>query len=496
MTSPAGDWSLLCGRLEQAIVAAINNIALNGDTDIFPVPDEAVALLSDRAALIRQVQALHDEFEKAALAAPPEVIRCLVPAGYLGQRIASQISPLWNVYYLALVIACATDIERIRAPVSQVFSYRFVSPDATGRIFDAAGGWAGFLDETRKACARHSHAVVTDIGDFYHRIRIATITDALYQAGVEDPLRKRLIRVLELLEVDRFGLPVGGPASRLLAELALARTDASLASANIHYARFVDDIRLFASSEGEAHRQLLTLANLLWKDGLSLQKSKTRLLRSRDMLEEMALARAAALSPIEGVTGNTEGSLLPHDPYSELRAQIDQHLAQFASSPDAVSTIMREFSKSRLNLSLARNLLGALSHLPPEQAGEVLCALLERADSPALTPVFGRVIEALESNLDRLAPSVTHAIGSQLEKIAFGDAAVVVFDFHRALSIRMIGRLPPRDIESLAQKLAALEAVTTCALVRREIASVRSRCGIAKVSCSGSFETERQPQGV
>ena len=481
MTSPASDSSALRDLMANAIVLAIDNIAFNGDTDVFPVSDETVALLGDRSALAIRVLALHDEFERNSAVAPPEVIRCLVPAGYLGQRIASQISPIWNAYYLALVIACAAAIERVRAPSDRVFSYRFVSPEPNGRIFDAAIGWTGFLDATRQACARYSHALVTDISDFYYRVRIATVADALDQAGVEDALSKRLIKVLHLFEVDRFGLPVGGPASRILAELALVRTDAQIALANIPFVRFVDDIRLFASSGSEAQRHLLTLANRLWEDGFSLQKSKTRILRACDLLEEMKIARATALSPIAGdkpIANDLE--LFPHDPYSELRAQIGQHLSQFASHPDVVSTIMRELSKSRLNLPLARNLLSALSYSPPEHAGAILSWLLDRADCLALVPVFGRVIEAIEANLGRLDPTIVNEIGSKLVNIAFSDVAVVMFDFYRALCVRLIGRFSIPDIDSLAKELAALDAITPCALVRREIASVRARIGITK----------------
>lgn len=497
MTSPASDWSPLRHQLKQAIAAAIANIACNGDTDIFPAPDEAVWLSSDRDSAVGRVLALHDEFDARAVAEPPEVIRCLVPAGYLGHRLASRIDPLWNAYYLSLVIACAPAIERARAPVTRVFSYRFVPPDPTGRIFDAAIGWAGFLEATREACDRHSHALVTDIGDFYHRVRIAAVADALMLAGVEPPLRERLTSVLRLLDVDRFGLPVGGPASRLLAELVLARTDDMLNRAGIPCARFVDDIRMFATSEREAQRHLLALANLLSEDGFFLQKSKTRVLRSRDLVEEMDLARAAALSPVQGSSLDSgNASPLQHDPYSELRAQVDQQLSQFASLPDAASTVMREFSKSRLNLSLARNLLAAVGHLPADQAGEVLPLLLDLADAPALTPVFGRLIESVEANLGRLSPPAVDAIRSRLDAIAFGDLAVVAFDFHRALCVRLLARLPVRDIGPITGKLAALEASTASALVRREIASARVRIGVGDASSRQRGVTVSARRGV
>ena len=461
--------------MADAIAAAIGNIQANSDTDIFPPPGDADFLLGDREKAVRRVTAIHQDFEHYSAHTPPNVIRCLVPAGYLGLRLASQIPPLWNAYYLALVIACGPAIERARSASNQVFSYRFIAPEeGGGRIFDGTVGWASFLDATRQNTANYTHCVVTDISDFYHRIHVLTVSKALKQAGVENSLRERLVEVLQLLEVDRFGLPVGGPASRLLAELTLIRTDRQLQGLDIPFIRFVDDIRLFAASEQDAHRQLVTLAEILSEDGFFLQKTKTRVYRSRDLIEEMDLARATAFATADGNTTTADvTSLLPHDPYSELRAQMDSHLLQFASRRDAASTIIFEFSKSRLHLSLAKNLLGALHHLPDEQFNEVLPALLKLAEKPALTPIFARLMEVTESNLAKLSASARLEVCTRLMSIAFGNEAVAVFDFHRALCIRLLAKMPGEKPPLFVQSMTGLEITCKCALVKQEIAAAR-----------------------
>jgi hypothetical protein len=458
-----------------AIGAAIDNVLANDDTDIFPPPDDAEFLLGDRENAIQRIAEIHHDFEHFSTHSPPDVIRCLVPAGYLGQRLASQIPPLWNAYYLALVIACGPTIERARSASNQVFSYRFIAPDkAAGRIFDGTVGWAGFLDVTRQHAANYTHCVVTDISDFYHRIHTVTVSKALQQADVENSLRERLVKVLQLLEVDRFGLPVGGPASRLLAELTLVRTDSQLHYLNIPFTRFVDDIRLFAASEVDAHRQLVTLGEILSEDGFFLQKSKTRVYRSRDLIEEMDLARTTAFATADGSPPTSDAaSLLPHDPYSELRAQMDSNLLRFASRKDAASTVIFEFSKSRLHLSLAKNLLGVLHHLPDEQLNEVIPALFTLTSKPALTPIFAKLMEVTESTLSKISASARHEVSTRLMSIAFGNEAASVFDFHRALCIRLLAKMPGEKPPSFAQAMTGLEKTCHCALVQREICAAR-----------------------
>jgi hypothetical protein len=152
---------------------------------------------------------------------------------------------------------------------------------------------------------------------------------------------------------------------------------------------------------------------------------------------------------------------------------MDSHLLHFASRRDAASTIIFEFSKSRLHLSLAKNLLGALHHLPKEQLNEVMPALFNLTAKPALTPIFARLMEVTESNLTKLSASALHEVSTRLLSIALGNEAVSVFDFHRALSIRLLAKMPGDKPPSFTQAMSRLEKTCNCSLVKREIATAR-----------------------
>ena len=474
-----------------AVSAAIEDVAEHGDTDIFPSSDEAERLYKDRLALLGKVLELHADFSGRAAACPSDVIRCLVPSGYMGYRLGSQIPPVWNIYYLALVIACGSAIERIRAPTDRVFSYRFSLLDGRGRIFDPDTGWTGFQRAIREACGRFSHVLVTDISDFYHRVRVDAVVDALGRAGVGDALRHRLGVVLRMLEVDRFGLPVGGGASRLLAELSLAATDDRLQRAGSFSLRFVDDIRIFAHSEEEAHQQLLRLADLLWQDGFSLQKSKTRVLQTEDLLEEMDIAQASAFSPLFGSETPTVPVMLPgHDPYGEMRVQMDLHLSNFASRQGAVATIIREFSKNRLDLPVARNLLAAISRMSADDAATVLIWLLDRTDTLSFRPIVSRIMEAVESSLPLLDCSVLHKVMSQLEAIALGDGRVAIPDYHRALATRLIRRSSGSISDACLRRFETLQVDVLSPYLRREVLTLLASAGMRAYPQAADFGAE------
>jgi hypothetical protein len=456
-------------QLEAAIEHAIDHLATHDDTDIFPSPLDGIALFRDRDASIAAVIAHHQQFDERANLEPPTVIRSLVPAGYHGLRLGSQIPPIWNAYYLSLVIACAPAIERFRVSPQSVFSYRFELSAASPRLFDPSKGWNGYIDATRVNCARHSHVLVTDISDFYHRVRIEPLGLALLGAGVANALVERVTKLLRLLEVDRFGLPIGGPASRLLAELALARFDDSVRKAGISCVRYVDDLRVFSDDEGQAQKHLLTLSALAWEDGFTLQRGKTRIMRSRDLLEELSLAHSLAMLAGGDSTEQTALTLQrTHDPYAELRAQVDLGLAQFASEPNAAAGMLREFAKVRLNLSLVRNLLAALRFIDAEDLGSLLLQLLDDCERPAMMPVFGRLIEAIDANLDRLPHAAVLNLRDRLIAFIEGDGALAGVDLHCALSLRLLCRLPYGEEQCLPQSLLVRCRGKASALVKRE----------------------------
>ncbi|MDT0400200.1 RNA-directed DNA polymerase, partial [Streptomyces edwardsiae] len=82
-----------------------------------------------------------------------------------------------------------------------------------------------------------------------------------------------------------YGLPVGGPAARALSEIALNRVDQLLHMHGVVFLRFADDYRIFADSQAEAFDHLVELTKLLHRhEGLTLQKQKTRVIRTSDFL--------------------------------------------------------------------------------------------------------------------------------------------------------------------------------------------------------------------
>jgi len=321
-----------------AVRAAVANIAAFGDTDIFPVSLEHELFVKFPGFMVAAAEQLHLRFNVLSEAHPPESIQSLVPVGHHGFRLATQLDPVWNAYYLALVLAIAPAIEKVRVPICSgvVFSYRHDGNGEGGRIFNSNVSWAGFVQRTRALCEERAFCVIADITEFYHRITVEKIDAALSCLGLDPFIRERLLQVLRLLDVDIHGLPVGGPASRILAELVLASVDKTFSGSGVRYCRFVDDFRIFSDTEEEAKTLLFKAARVLQGKGLSFQKSKTRIVRTAELLDELQVTDMLNFPKrgefLDGQTSkNARLMLLQHDPYSELKVSNDIRVEEFAS---------------------------------------------------------------------------------------------------------------------------------------------------------------------
>lgn len=283
---------------------AVHNIIKHGDTDIFPLSFETHAFFDRHDDLCKLVTEYNDNFDSYIIAHPPDNVSSLCPVTYSGFRWATQLDPIWNVHFLACVLSLANQIESVRIPVEDkvVFSYRFSPDDANGDLFDKNIGWVQFMEHSSLVSESKEFVVACDISEFYSRLGHHRLENALKQIAGDTEYPKKIKAFLSnFSNTNSFGLPVGGPAARLLSELTINQIDRLLISAGIPFARFADDYHLFSKSRDESYRQLIYLSDKLYvNQGLSLQKSKTRIMSSAEFRATSPL-NAGAEGPGAGV---------------------------------------------------------------------------------------------------------------------------------------------------------------------------------------------------
>jgi hypothetical protein len=265
---------------EQNALFAVRNVSRHGDTDVFPFPIENHWFHDSEQAVTELLMQLDANFDDWLRAYPINFATCLSSVGYHGFRAATQIDPIWNAYLVALLLKIGSDIEAARLPTAKdlVFSYRFKPSDDRNTLFDQEIGWARFHRTALERSKSFEFIVSTDISDFYPRVYHHRLENALSQATKENEVVRRIMEILKRLSGGTsYGLPVGGNAARLLAELLLNRTDRLLRASNVPFCRFVDDYLLFSDSKESAQAALVQLSEvLLANEGLTLARAKNQ----------------------------------------------------------------------------------------------------------------------------------------------------------------------------------------------------------------------------
>lgn len=277
--------------LDRALAA----IQGHGYGDFFPDPPELSLLVAKwpeiRADLLRVDLDLYEGYD---------VTFSFAPKSRLNVRRLALLHPYDLVFYTALVLALPNGITaaRLQLGADRVFSYRAdtASPDM---LYVDPPGYRDFTDAiTRRVRANpNSYVGITDIADSYARIYQHRLVNAL-QAACGTALNG-YIRVLEKMlsrfsENVSYGIPIGPPASRPLAEAILIDADSTLLSFDVDFVRFTDDYVIFAETPEDAEYGIRVLGETLFMNhGLTLQTAKTKILKGSEYVDRYLTTHSA-----------------------------------------------------------------------------------------------------------------------------------------------------------------------------------------------------------
>ncbi|ODS38844.1 hypothetical protein BEH94_03305 [Candidatus Altiarchaeales archaeon WOR_SM1_SCG] len=268
---------------EHSLDWALQHALKYGDTDVFPFPFEYYAIAHDwdniKSFLLKQD--IHTWVVR-----PNRVL--LSPKSKYGFRVVTQIDPLDFLVYSSIIKDIASDIEsrRIHPSKNIVFSYRY-QPNDQGQLFNPSINYGTFESQCNNIIStekQYQYIAITDITDFYPKIYLHRLENALNSATSQTDHIKGIIRLISGWNgTETFGIPVGSAPTRLLAEITISDIDEALLANNIRFIRFNDDYRIFAHSHTEAYKHIALLAEMLFKNhGLTLQPKKTDILSIDD----------------------------------------------------------------------------------------------------------------------------------------------------------------------------------------------------------------------
>ena len=271
-----------------ALERAIGHLSKYGDTDVFPHLPELAFFGDESSPIIEELQNLDlDSYN------PSGAIEALAPKSRYSFRITHQLSAVDNVLLLASVIELGRKIEALRQPAQgiEAYSYR-IDKDGKDSLFLVGHSYKDWLLAQRyylRNNTKINHVIATDISEFYARINFHRLDNLLNEAAPKHGAARYIKKTIKAIRAKQsFGLPVGGAAARILAELALVDTDTALIDRGISATRFVDDFRIFLDAREHPYDVLSFLAQHLGiNEGLSLNAAKTIVYTRRAFLEHV-----------------------------------------------------------------------------------------------------------------------------------------------------------------------------------------------------------------
>lgn len=341
---------------------AINCLVNHQDTDLLPKIFEYEAINSQKEEVIKFLS----KQDICQWQSRP-FRRCLVPKSRFGFRLATQLDPLDMIFYLGLMLEVGEQIEKSRIPADRniSFSYRFAPDNTDYTFFNRSIGYREFEQYCADLTEQYEYVVMADIADFYQRIYLHRLENALSLAV--KPLPTHVKSIIQLIkgwnQNVSYGIPVGSNPSRLLADLVIDDIDRTLLSEGIIFARFVDDYRIFCRSKQEAYQCMARLATILFEtNGLTLQSQKTRILtcaqfysefiepeqrKELQALDENFYEIMSAVG-IENWYGPIELEVLPDSIQEKIDALNLESLLEFQLDSDDIDVPLTKFIINRL----------------------------------------------------------------------------------------------------------------------------------------------------
>jgi hypothetical protein len=445
--------------MEEHIRRAVANITKYGDTDIFPFPIENHVFFDKTEEVVALIKRWNENVRVSLATNPPQNVGALAPAGYAGFRWATQIDPFWNAAYLGWVLAIAEEIEGVRIPTgeSRVFSYRYKWDENDKTIFNKEIGWRAFTEAAIAKCVDNRVVVSCDISEFYLRINHHRLENAIRHLPNGNAVADRIQPFLSnLSRTYSFGLPIGGPASRILAELVMNQVDSLLLAEGVDFLRFVDDYYMFADSPAGAFKNLVTLTRILIENqGLQLQKSKTRIMTAAEFVATNPLVHDDADAVIEAPLGEARQAVmsisLHFDPYSATAEQDYARLKQEIEKYPIIDLIRSELTKSRVNISLTKKLVSIVRHMDSDSLDESILTII--SNDELLYPIYFNVLMCTQAVWSNLSDATKEAVQNHIFRLVSESSRVMQVDVNLQYAVRLLAMVSSERTRQLFHQL-------------------------------------------
>jgi hypothetical protein len=423
---------------------ALKNIIKYGDTDIFPFPYETRMFEDMEEEMLVSLDDTFANFEKRRDVAPPLNVSSCSTVGYTGYRWATQIDPYWNAFFLGIVLRLSQKIEEDRLPEDVIYSYRFQPDNTDYSLFKKDVNWRKYQLDSLELCEKNediNYILTCDIADFYPRIYHHRLENALDRLDEHKNYSSKIKKLLQVFSgTNSYGVPVGCPASRILAELALSSIDHILSVHGFIFKRYVDDFYIFCKTKESAHSALTFLSRkFMENEGLTLQKHKTNIMSKEEFI-------TLTKSKVNGIDEDEHSPLkasfmaLPirYDPYSANANERYNEIKNSLKDFDLLGMLSDELQKSRINQPFSRQLVRSFAALDDNKLSSAYNVICESFND--LYPIFTTIMQVATSNWERFDKPTKEYISDTINQLIKNDSFILKTELNLAYVCKLLSR--------------------------------------------------------
>lgn len=202
-------------------------------------------------------------------------------------RPGSILTPIDRFIYQALVDAIAPVAEK-QIDRSKIFSNVLLNPDPNYLMFEQDHiCWKRMQQSIKDICKDKSlsYAIKTDVASYFESLYQHNLINLLHSSGCSSEIVNLLDKVLlAWMEKKSHGILQGMFPSDFLGNFYLLFLDSDLSIKEVPHIRYVDDLYIFYSDPESAQKGLVDLCGTLRQEGLHLNESKTKILKTKDLL--------------------------------------------------------------------------------------------------------------------------------------------------------------------------------------------------------------------
>ena len=470
-----------------AVQTAVKHLLVFGDTDLYPPAIELRYLADNLDRLVPTIA----EIEKSAISrtaiSHPGITRDAFYSGDLRPRIATQLPVLLALFSTVHAFSLVHRFNSLWGDTldESVFSYR-PNLSRPEELFDRDIGWKDFVSKQEELGDDLPWKISIDLAQFYATVKSHHIDRVTAYLPLDDEDKIFMQFFFEAVQGPLYGLPVGGDYSRVIGELILSEIDKYVLDQGWRYCRFVDDIRIFFSSEDDARFATHRLVDLFSRLGFQINPAKFRLERKVGLPSRMSCQSSDA--------SETLGHKFFEpffDPYSELVITRVEELKQVSAAKDLKHLIELELEKIVPDIRSLKIYISAL-HYSPQSEVEICYPLLIRyAMNVHYFPTLPKLV--------RLTIAVKSVMDPKLLKTLSKHLIADLIESHRKLPASVVGQIC-RIISELSESLdpmfcdfllKAFWEYSGSVFVRREIINlIRSNSEIVGSSMMQTIEAD------